>query len=231
VNDYRPGCHEDFERLYQSSYSKVLGTLIKILCDRAAAEDCTQDAFERAYRNWHAWRPDAPAEAWVHRIAVNAAISYQRKMRVWEVGEVIRRLGQPGAGPDPPGTRALRPHRRDRRAATEAGGHDRASLLPRPYQPRDLAGHRDAGAYGLIATRAWQATAPGGTRPELTGGGMKCLLVEDLMSESGLPSTFELTRQEVFDLGTADRPSSDTLHAINSALIANRLWFNGQGAG
>ncbi len=101
MNDYRPGCHEDFERLYQTSYSKVLGTLIKILCDRAAAEDCTQDAFERAYRNWHAWRPDAPAEAWVHRIAVNAAISYQRKMRVWEVGEVIRRLGQPGAGLDP----------------------------------------------------------------------------------------------------------------------------------
>lgn len=30
---------------------------------------------------------------------------------------------------------------------------------------------------------------------------MKYLLVEDLMSESGLPSTFELTRQEVIDLG------------------------------
>jgi hypothetical protein len=31
---------------------------------------------------------------------------------------------------------------------------------------------------------------------------MKYLLVEDLTSYSGLPSTFELTRQEVVDLGT-----------------------------
>jgi hypothetical protein len=30
---------------------------------------------------------------------------------------------------------------------------------------------------------------------------VKYLLVEDLMSESGPPSTFELTRQEVVDLG------------------------------
>lgn len=101
VNDYRPGSLDDFERLYQTSYGKVLGTLIRILRDRAAAEDCTQDAFERAYRHWPAWRPEAPAEAWVNRIAVNAAISYQRKTRLSEVDEVIRRLGRPGPGPDP----------------------------------------------------------------------------------------------------------------------------------
>lgn len=100
-NDYRPGCPEDFERLYETSYGKVLSSLTKILRDRWAAEDCTQDAFERAYRHWHAWRPDAPAEAWVHRIAINAAISYQRKTRLREVEEVIRRLGRPGLGPDP----------------------------------------------------------------------------------------------------------------------------------
>jgi hypothetical protein len=33
---------------------------------------------------------------------------------------------------------------------------------------------------------------------------MKYLLVEDLMSESGLPSTFELTRKEVIDLGARE---------------------------
>src|SRR5213079_1611323 len=43
----------------------------------------------------------APAEAWVHRIAVNAAVSYKRKMRLREVGEVIRRIGRPGLAPDP----------------------------------------------------------------------------------------------------------------------------------
>ena len=100
---YQPGNEADFERLYQASYGKILGTLTAMLGDRSAAEDCAQDAFERAYKKWDTWQPIAPAEAWVHRIAINAAVSYQRKMRLREVGEVIRRIGRPGLGPDPAG--------------------------------------------------------------------------------------------------------------------------------
>src|SRR5438477_11664667 len=103
ATDYEPGNEADFNRLYESSYGKILGTLTAMLGDRAAAEDCVQDAFERAYKKWPTWQPIAPAEAWVHRIAVNAAVSYQRKMRLREVGEVIRRLGRPGLAPDPQG--------------------------------------------------------------------------------------------------------------------------------
>jgi RNA polymerase sigma-70 factor, ECF subfamily len=99
--EYIAGSESDFERLYQASYGKILGTLTAMLGDRAAAEDCAQDAFERAYRNWDTWQPIAPAEAWVHRIAINVAVSYQRKMRLREVGEVIRRIGRPGLAPDP----------------------------------------------------------------------------------------------------------------------------------
>lgn len=79
----------------------MLGTLIGVLGDRAAAEDCTHDAFEKAYRSWSRWRQDAPPEAWVHRIAINTAISYQRYTRMREVGELIKRLGRPSAPPDP----------------------------------------------------------------------------------------------------------------------------------
>src|ERR1700693_2239043 len=98
---YEPGNEADFERLYDVSYPRILGTLIAVLGDRAAAEDCTQDAFERAYKNWATFQPLAPAEAWVHRIAINAAISYQRKMRIRVVGEVIRRIGLPLMAADP----------------------------------------------------------------------------------------------------------------------------------
>ncbi|HKB33445.1 MAG TPA: RNA polymerase sigma factor [Candidatus Dormibacteraeota bacterium] len=101
ANAYEAGNEADFERLYQTSYGKILGTLTAMLGDRAAAEDCAQDAFERAYKKWPTWQPIAPAEAWVHRIAINAAVSYQRKMRLREVGEVIRRIGRPGLAPDP----------------------------------------------------------------------------------------------------------------------------------
>ena len=98
---YRPGSREDFDRLYRTSYSRLLGTLTGVLGDRAAAEDCTQEAFVRAYRAWSGWRPDAPAEAWLHRIAINVAASYRRRQRLREVGELIRRLGRPGVVPDP----------------------------------------------------------------------------------------------------------------------------------
>src|SRR2546427_11559558 len=101
TTSYQAGNEADFERLYQASYGKILGTLTGMLGDRAAAEDCAQDAFERAYKKWSTWQPIAPAEAWVHRIAINAAVSHQRKMRLREVGEIIRRIGRPELAPDP----------------------------------------------------------------------------------------------------------------------------------
>ncbi|MGZ6668309.1 MAG: RNA polymerase sigma factor [Solirubrobacteraceae bacterium] len=98
---YQPGSDADFERLYVESYPKILGTLTVILGDRPAAEDCTQDAFERAFKKWDTWQPIAPPEAWVNRIAINAALSYKRKMRLREAHELVRRVGRPGIGPDP----------------------------------------------------------------------------------------------------------------------------------
>lgn len=67
----------------------------------AAAEDCVQEAFVRAFRAWPRYRPERPAEAWIHQIAVNTAISHRRRAKLREVGEVLRRLGRPAAGGDP----------------------------------------------------------------------------------------------------------------------------------
>ena len=92
---------EDFDRLYQSSFNRILYTIYGILGDRASAEDCTQDAFVRAFKAWNSWKPDAPAEAWLHRIAINVAYNHIRHRRLREVGEIVRRLGRPAAGEDP----------------------------------------------------------------------------------------------------------------------------------
>ena len=40
-------------------------------------------------------------EAWLHRIAINVAISDRRHEKIRQAGEVIRRLGRPAPGPDP----------------------------------------------------------------------------------------------------------------------------------
>ena len=98
---YQPGSREDFDRLYRSAYPRVYRTLTAILHDPAEAEDCAQDAFVKAFQAWKRWRPDAPAEAWIHRIAVNRAISYRRSAQLRTVGELVRRLGRPAGGDDP----------------------------------------------------------------------------------------------------------------------------------
>ncbi len=98
---YRPGSREDFDRLYRSAYPRVYRTLTAILSDPDAAEDCAQDAFVQAFQAWSRWKPDAPAEAWIHRIAVNRAISYRRSAKLRGVGEILRRLGRPPHGTDP----------------------------------------------------------------------------------------------------------------------------------
>lgn len=72
-----------------------------ILGDPAEAEDCAQDSFVKAFQAWKRWRPDAPAEAWIHRIAVNRAISYRRSARLRSVAELLRRLGRPAGSADP----------------------------------------------------------------------------------------------------------------------------------
>jgi RNA polymerase sigma-70 factor (ECF subfamily) len=99
--EYKPGSVEDFDRLYQASFNRILYTIYGILGDRAAAEDCTQDAFVRAFKAWRSWKPDAPAEAWLHRIAINVAYNHIRQRRMREVGELVRRLGRPEPGEDP----------------------------------------------------------------------------------------------------------------------------------
>jgi RNA polymerase sigma-70 factor (ECF subfamily) len=81
--------------LYAVTYQRVFGTVLALLRDRAAAEDCTQEAYLRAFRAWPSWTPNAPAEAWLHRIAINQAVSWRRRERLREVGELLRRFGVP----------------------------------------------------------------------------------------------------------------------------------------
>ena len=92
---YQPGSSADFDRLYRDTYARVLQTVTAIVRDPAAAEDCVQEAFERAYAAWPRFRPDAPAPVWVHRIAINVALTYRRRLTLRQVGETIRRLGRP----------------------------------------------------------------------------------------------------------------------------------------
>jgi len=97
---YRAGVKEDFDRLYKATYQRVFASLVLILQSPTAAEDAAQEAYLRAFRAWKHWKGEAPAEAWMYRIALNVAFSYRRRERLQQVGEVISRLGRPKE-PDP----------------------------------------------------------------------------------------------------------------------------------
>lgn len=97
--EYRPGSESDFDQLYRDERGKLLQTVRAIVGDDA--EDCVQDAFVQAFRNWGSYRPEAPASAWLHRIAINRAISVRRRQKLRDVTETVRRLGRPEAPPDP----------------------------------------------------------------------------------------------------------------------------------
>lgn len=53
-----------------------------IVLDDGAAQDLTDKAFEKAMRTWSRLADKGNALAWLHRIAVNIAISYWRRHRL-----------------------------------------------------------------------------------------------------------------------------------------------------
>lgn len=98
---YRPGSTADFDRLYRASYPRLVRTMAAVLGNATAAEDCVQEAFVRGFKAWRRWKPEAPAEAWLHRIALNVVASHRRYERLRDVGQLIRRLGMPELERDP----------------------------------------------------------------------------------------------------------------------------------
>jgi RNA polymerase sigma-70 factor (ECF subfamily) len=71
-----------FPLLYEREYGAVYRTVRAMVLDSAEAEDLTQEAFARAYRARDRYKPTAPPGAWLHRIAVNTAISHLRRRKL-----------------------------------------------------------------------------------------------------------------------------------------------------
>lgn len=72
----------DFEALYRSSRDDLYAYAASLLRDRAAAEDVTAQAFERAYRRRRTFNARrGNARAWLFGIARNAALDELRRRR------------------------------------------------------------------------------------------------------------------------------------------------------
>jgi RNA polymerase sigma factor (sigma-70 family) len=77
-----PAPSEAFEALYRRAFPRVYGYVATLLRDRAAAEEVTAQAFERAYRKRLSFRASrGTQEAWLFGIARNAALDELRRRK------------------------------------------------------------------------------------------------------------------------------------------------------
>lgn len=69
-------------RLIARHSPKILALCIRMLGERAAAEDCAQETFLKLWRSADRWKPGrAKFETWLYRVATNACIDRMRQRR------------------------------------------------------------------------------------------------------------------------------------------------------
>src|SRR5262245_32070695 len=73
---------QDFDRVVQFYWPRILRFVMASVRDRDVAETLTQDCFWNAYRNRNAFRGDASLHTWLMRIAINSVRKFSRNRRI-----------------------------------------------------------------------------------------------------------------------------------------------------
>lgn len=72
-----------YRMLYQIHVAMVYGLAYRLVKDRSAAEDVTQETFIKVWKDIGSFRGDSKFSTWLHRIGSLTAITYLRKHRGW----------------------------------------------------------------------------------------------------------------------------------------------------
>lgn len=78
IEGAKTGDRAAFRTLFDTHARAVYAVCLRILGDRALAEDAVQEAFLNAHRGLPAFDGRAEFGTWLHRIAVNAALGLRR---------------------------------------------------------------------------------------------------------------------------------------------------------
>ncbi len=84
-----PGGLDDFETMFRAHQAEVYRWIVRIVRDRAAAEDLTIETFWRVYRARSRFDNARPFLPWARRIATRAAIDHLRNERRFLPSETI----------------------------------------------------------------------------------------------------------------------------------------------
>ena len=77
--EFANGDREAFAWLFREHQHEVCRWILRIVRDRAAAEDLTIETFWRVYKAHAHYDPARSFEAWIRRIATNVALSYLKR--------------------------------------------------------------------------------------------------------------------------------------------------------
>jgi RNA polymerase sigma-70 factor (ECF subfamily) len=67
------------EQIFREYAGRVYNLARQLLGSNADADDVAQDVFVQVVRKLHSFRGEAALPTWLHRVTVNAALSYRRK--------------------------------------------------------------------------------------------------------------------------------------------------------
>jgi RNA polymerase sigma-70 factor, ECF subfamily len=67
-----------FEALYRSHAARIHALCLRMTGNRAAAEDCVQETFVQAWQHLDGFEGRSGLGTWLHRIAVNCVLGWQR---------------------------------------------------------------------------------------------------------------------------------------------------------
>lgn len=109
VQRAREGDLDAFEELYRRHVDRIHGLVLRLLGDVDRAEETTQEIFLRAWRKLSTFRGQSAFGTWLHRLAVNQAMTSGRRQgrhdeRFVESAE-LPPSHEPRALRDDPGTR------------------------------------------------------------------------------------------------------------------------------
>lgn len=79
INGAKKGDQNAIEEIYNLHCRRVYSLCIRMVANRAEAEDLTQEIFLHAFRKIHTFRGDAAFSTWLYRLGINVVLMQLRK--------------------------------------------------------------------------------------------------------------------------------------------------------
>ena len=100
IGQAQQGVAAAFEYLYRAHCRRVYNLCLRIIKNRAEAEDLTQQVFLQLFRKISTFRGEPVFSTWLHRVTVNIVLMHMRRKKPAEIlFEDLERRGSDDEGP------------------------------------------------------------------------------------------------------------------------------------